>query len=143
MAAGVASGGVGTVVGLSLTAAGAAVGGPALGAATGAATHFIAMDYEELEDELKGVDSNIKDMRSCADAMDKELVTVNAQIETVNEHLEMVNEAFEANYDNEPLFSALDALLFHFKTLNMERMDSILFELRSKCDFYIQDVVVQ
>lgn len=64
--AGVFTFGIGTIVGLSLTAAGTMVGGATIGTATGVATHLYASNRLKLEEEFKTLEESFHQVRARA-----------------------------------------------------------------------------
>lgn len=114
IAIGVCTGGVGTVVGVTLTAVGSFVGGVALGTSIGAGTHVIASEFKELEKTFNGLtDSFNKVHRSATSVLDK-LMTMNDALDAISRNIDDVNYVREHHRVTATLRSEMDRLRERF-----------------------------
>jgi hypothetical protein len=108
--AGVFTFGIGTVVGLGLTAAGAAVAGPAIGAGTAVVTHCIASDYEQAQTSFGYFASTFDDLWRVTQNIKKEVDLVRSQVICLKDSIEATEYSMEKKHAKESLLRVLDLL---------------------------------
>lgn len=134
--AGVFTFGIGTIVGLGLTAAGAATTGAAVAGGTAVGTHFIAKKFEKLEKSLKAITSSVNILNENTDKMETSLLELDTSIETIDDHIgDCQYGADEGKYGIGLLIKTVNKLQDEFSDLNTYNLSCYWEQrLNKKCN---------
>ena len=130
--AGVFTAGVGTLVGLALTAAGTAVGGATIAAGTSIATHAIASHFAEAEKRLMELSQSFDEVMSCASRMDYAVRSLNVQLESISANLSNVSTTRISHEARSSLIAAQDRLWQRFDGFDYKEISVLKEELKTK-----------
>lgn len=111
--AGVFTFGIGTVVGLSLTAAGSFVAGAAVGTTTAVVTHVKASSYQKLVNVFTELDADFVSLGLIAEDMGRKATDVHMKLQLIKEH--SINLKVSNHHDKASLCHSLDVLVKIFK----------------------------
>ena len=112
--AGVFTFGIGTVVGLGITAGATAAAGTAIGAGTGVATYFIADMFEKVEKNLREMAEEFNKVCSTSEAMTLELQEVSRVLCRVENDISHVRVQAVDYHQSRSLLNAVDKLFEFF-----------------------------
>lgn len=130
--AGVFTFGVGTIVGLALTAAGTAVVGTGLAAGTGVATHYTAAHFAGEQSKCEKLNDSCNKVLSSATCMDDQIRALGVEVETIATNLENVQKTRMSHNARPSLVVALDRLLQRFMELDYDTFVALQRELEAK-----------
>ena len=123
--AGVVTAGIGTVVGLGLTAAGSFAAGAAVGTTTAVVTHVVACDFEELEKNFRSLSSDFELLYKDSSKMLELLERSNQGLSSLSRSVERAQNTPE----NEFLFKRTLTRLQEQCIKNAKRTEGCLKEL--------------
>ena len=106
--------GIGTIVGLSLTAAGSVVAGSGIAAATGVATHCIASDFAESERNFRELSRSFGDVRSSASRVLEHACRIRTHLESIAKSLDNAERVKNSHAVRSSLIAAVDRLCEKF-----------------------------
>ena len=129
IAAGVFTFGVGTVVGLGITAVASAAAGPIVGAGAAVATHFIASDFKATEEKFAELARVFKSMCSIGSRTLMHVSILSSRLESLAEVMDDVKYCSE--HCLQSISCALD-LLFEKLTDSSAKVDACIEQLNSK-----------
>ena len=112
--------GIGTVVGLSLTAAGAVTASTVIAGGTAVATHMIASRYEKLRNSLESLKSKIIGMNDHTDFMDRSLSQLKRTLEIIDQDLKDIDSTNDDSTESEKviLIKSINGLQMQFYKLS-------------------------
>ena len=110
IAAGLVTGGIGTIVGLGATAVGAAVAGPVIGAGAAVATHCIASDFLSAQKSFSELSSSFDEMWRVTQSMRNEVSNVRLHVKQLNGSVCDAEFSRANNHDKQSIVEVLDLM---------------------------------
>lgn len=130
--AGVFTFGVGTIVGLSITAIATAVAGAGIATGTGVATHCIASSFAESEKECMELSQSCSKLLSAAEEMEEFIGSIRVAVKLISTNLELVQKTKASHNDHRSLVAALKCLWKRFDGYNPAKFDTLKNDLSTK-----------
>ena len=99
--------GIGTIVGLVITGASAAVAGTAIGAGTATATHFLARSFEQIQATFAKLADHFESLRKITSGMQRSIRILKSDLQRLEDSIENV-QRFHKEHSKDSIYRALD-----------------------------------
>ena len=114
IAAGFFTFGVGTVVGLGITAAASAAAGTVVGAGAAVTTHVIASDFKATEKRLSELAATFESLWQAGFKVLMQISAVEAKLKSVIEMIHNINYSVKNNHSKQSIYCSLELLFTKF-----------------------------